>query len=309
MDRRMFSRSIISVAVAPMLGGVAAADDELERVVLKAAVRYEGRLIPPIYAVAYVDPRIPAQQGQEKTVAKFPLVVVPQNTATPFVRWRNEVRTINPDAVMLGYQMVALESFNQGPGDDVMRTVRDAWLKSPSGGEVRVEARQRRVFDLRKDDWKTAFLEACAVTLKSYPYQGLFLDQCHVFQAHSLNEAVRREMRPHLAEVLQELRRRHPSALIVGNGRESWPGLNGKMSEGQPRLFARELRPFPGQAHPGLNLGLVLLNASAPHNEALVRRQLVSTCSLEAFFAAAINYQTMSWFSVYDDVIRICRSR
>lgn len=57
-----------------------AAQDQLASVVRRASVKFAGRKLAPLYAVAYVNPLLPDQQGQETSVAKY--------------RWRWFLKTI-----------------------------------------------------------------------------------------------------------------------------------------------------------------------------------------------------------------------
>ncbi|MFY0610411.1 MAG: hypothetical protein JXQ99_02700 [Hyphomicrobiaceae bacterium] len=269
----------------------------------KATVPYQGRRIPPLYAVAFIDPGIPKQQGQEAAVARYPLALVPQDNRRHFRKWRDDVKALNPDIVLLAYQMTILETTSPGPGHDVLRGVRNAWRTWPWGGQIRVEAKRRRVFDPRSSEWKAAFLNACAATLESYPYDGLFLDQCSVFSVHHPLKSVRNEMLQHLRETLLELRKRHPNKIFVGNSIYSLPGLNGIMSEDREEHFDEDLIPFDGQWSPPINLGLVL--SANRLDDKVLKRKLHRVCSLGAFFTATQSYQHVTWSPIYDEVLKI----
>ena len=246
MHRRSFLKVAATVAAIPSFPTLlrsppAYADYELAPAILKAAVTVSGRLVPPLYTVAYVDPALPNQQGQEAVVARYPMALVSQDNRPLHRRWRDSIKAINPNIVFLAYQMTILETTSPGPGHNVLRRAQNSWVRSLWGSEVRVEEARRRVFDPRSDEWKQAFLDACSATLLSYPYDGLFLDQCSVFAIHHPLESIRREMRVNLSEVLIELRRQHPTAILIGNSVYNFRGLNGKMSEDRKHLFAQEL--------------------------------------------------------------------
>lgn len=284
----------------------AAGEDELASVVRKASVNIAGRTVAPIYAVAYIDPGLKSQQGQEATVARYPIALVPQDDRPHFRRWRDDVRRLNPRIILLAYQMTMEETTVPGPGHDRLRLARDSWCTWPGGAPVwgGKPEKRRRLYDPRKAEWKERFLEACAVTLRSYPYDGLFLDQCGVFFLHSLPPHVRRQMRKHLGETLMELRRRQPGAVLIGNSSYDWEGLNGEMSEADESRFDNEFRSFAGHAQPQIDLGLVLLDETTG-NDDYVRRRLISTCRHGALFSAAASYQHVPWFRVYDEVLKI----
>src|SRR5207247_1377934 len=98
------------------------------------------------------------------------------------------------------------------------------------------------------------FLEACRITLQSYPYDGLFLDQCTVFEkAHPL-PGVRAEMRQALQITLQRLRQEFPNTILIGNSSYNWQGLNGELDEGRPENMLAELAPFNGHTQPTKDL-------------------------------------------------------
>lgn len=105
-----------------------AAQDQLASVVRRASVKFAGRKLAPLYAVAYVNPLLPDQQGQETTVAKYPMALVPQDDREPFRKWRDQVRQLNPLIVLLGYQMTSLETTSPGPGHDRLRLDKGLFL-------------------------------------------------------------------------------------------------------------------------------------------------------------------------------------
>ena len=85
------------------------------------------RPVAPLYCIAYITPDAPGQGGQEAAVARYPLAIVPQEDRSAFRRWRDAVRTLNPNIVLLGYQMVHEEPLTPGPGHDELRKASHSW--------------------------------------------------------------------------------------------------------------------------------------------------------------------------------------
>jgi hypothetical protein len=305
IDRRAFAAAGLSAAALALAATTTRAGVSLEAAVAKATLRHAGKTVAPIYIVAYIEP----DSGQEALVARYPLAIVPQSIAPKYMRWRDTVRSLNPEIVLLGYQMTSLEpnSSGRGPGHDLMAHIQKSWVVSPGGTQPTVETPPRRLYDMRRDEWKAAFLDACSATLKSYPYDGLFLDQCSVFGAHAPNSPLLRgEMRDHLQGVLLELRNRHPNALIIGNSSYQWKGLNGAMSEDRNQFLRTELAPAPGQASPALNLGLMYLKEGID-NPARIEAYLIQTLSMGAFFTALHSTKRATWFPIFDRVLEIAK--
>jgi hypothetical protein len=154
----------------------------------------ENLPIPPLFCAAYITPDAPGQKNQERAVARYPLTLVPQDTRLPFKQWRDRVKSINPRIVMLGYLNVITECRVPGPGHDILRNVKRSFCIYPDG-KVPTAFESRRIFDPRTQEWKDRFIEACSATLRSYPYEGLFLDNCTIFGIASPINPVIEEMK------------------------------------------------------------------------------------------------------------------
>jgi hypothetical protein len=260
---------------------------------------------PRLFCVAYITPDAPGQGGQEAMVAKYPLALVPQDTRAVFVQWRDRVRRMNPSIMLLGYQMVIEETTVPGPGHDELRKIRDAYCVYPGGFvptvTVAPSTKHFRIFDPRSSEWQAKFLDACRAVLRSYPYAGLFLDNCTVYdKAHPL-PSVREDMRRALQQALLVLRGEHPDILIVGNSSFKWRGLNGEMVEARPDAVSQEVVPFPGHAEPTLELVQALIGSATDTAE--IARQMAAAHARGAFFAAAVDYQHVLWFEQFDEVV------
>jgi hypothetical protein len=258
--------------------------------------------IAPLFCTAYIDPTIPQQAGQEAIVARYPLALVPQDVKAPFVRWRDQVKELNPSIVMLGYQMVIEETTVPGPGHDKQRELSNAWCVSPDGSipTVGPPSKLRRIFDPRKKEWQDNFLAACRSTINSYPYDGLFLDNCTVFSIAHPVEGVRAEMRQALQDTITMVHKEFPSHILVGNSSYHWNGLNGELNEGRPNAM-QELDPFAGHVAPRIQLYQSLLRHS--YDIGVMKKEMAKAHARGAFYGAAANYQHALWFDEFDEVI------
>ena len=264
-----------------------------------------GSRIPPLFCIAYVDPEIVSQADQEATIARYPLAIVPQSIRPAQMRWRDQIRQLNPKQIMLGYQIVIEETMVPGPGHDQIRRAQDSWCVYPGGHRPTVDVgtsrRNLRLFDPRKPEWQDAFLKACRATLESYPYDGLFLDQCSVFEKAHPFPHVKAEMRQALQLTLLRLRQEYPDTLLIGNSSYNWQGLNGELNEGRLKSLTEELAAFDGHAKPNMELYHSLLRH--PDDIETVRREMALAHLRGAFYSASVTYQHILWFDVFDEVI------
>lgn len=256
---------------------------------------------PPLFCIAYIDPDIPSQANQEPMVARYPLALVPQDRRRNHALWRDRIKTLNPGIIMLGYQLVIDETTVPGPGHDRLRLAKESWCIYPNGHVPRIPPKSFRVYDPRKVEWQEAFLDACRITLESYPYDGLFLDDCTVFDIAHPSPAVRAEMREGLQATLLRLRKEFPNTILVGNASENWNGLNGELNEGRPEQILKETAPYSGHVLPAMDLYHTVLDK--PSDVERVRREMALAHSQEAYYSAAVDMQHVLWFDVFDEVI------
>lgn len=264
---------------------------------------------PKLYCTAYITPNAPTQGGQEQMVARYPLALVPQANTKLFRDWRNRVRTYNPNIILLGYQMVFEETPTQlGPGNDVLRRSGDVWLRLPNGtySYIKAGSRTLRLADTRKSQWQAGFLNACRTVLNSYPYDGLYLDNCTIYTKAHPSALVRSELSSALQSTLLRLRTEFPDKIIVGNASDDWQGLNGESNEGRPRDAARELAPKVGQAPPWCNMYQTLLRSQ--YDTATLNTEMTLAHSMGAFYSAAVDYQHVLWFPQFDNYLRSFKS-
>lgn len=264
---------------------------------------------PKLYCTAYITPNAPTQGGQEQMVARYPLALVPQTNTTLFRDWRNRVRSYNNDIIFLGYQMVFEEVPTQpGPGNDVLRQSGDIWLRLPNGrySFIKSGTRTLRLADTRKPKWQSAFLNACRAVLNSYPYDGLYLDNCTIYTKAHPSPLVRSELSSALQSTLLRLRTEFPDKIIVGNASDDWKGLNGENNEGRPRDATRELAPKVGQTPPWCNMYQSLLKS--PTDTVTLNAEMTLAHSMGAFYSAAVDYQHVLWFPQFDNYLRSFKS-
>ncbi len=265
--------------------------------------RLEALDIPPLFVTAFIDPAIAAQRGQEALVARYPLALVPQDNHEKSITWKDRVRKHNSRIILLGYQQVAHETTVPGPGHRILRGAKDTYIRYPSGRvpDIARPPRKWPLFDYRKAEWQDAFLEACAAVLKSYPYAGLFLDNCTVFNAHHPDPIVREQLREALQQSLIELRRMFPDTILIGNSSRQWTGLNGEMNEGRLKALRKEGKSFSGHAQPEMDLFMTYLKS--PNDNDLLRKRLKAALRNGFMFGAAVTPQKVLWFDEFDEVI------
>lgn len=260
--------------------------------------------IPPLFCIAYIDPDISSHQGQEATIAKYPLTLVPQDMRRSQIAWRDRIQELNPNIRMLSYQMVIEETPIPGPGHGRMRQVNNSWCTYPGGFHPTVRSgsgRSLRIFDPRNPEWQDGFVDACRATLSSHPYAGLFLDQCTVYDKAHPFPSVREEMRQALQMTILRIRSEFPQALIIGNSSYDWKGLNGELNEGRPQTMAKEFKAVDGHAQPRTELYNTVLRRADDIETA--KREMALAHSFGAFYCAAVDYQHVLWFDIFDQVI------
>ena len=261
------------------------------------------RPIAPLFCCAYITPDAPGQGGQEAMVARYPVAIVPQDIREAFRKWRDDVRAINPSIVLLAYQMVHEETAVPGPGHDALRKAVHSWVRRADGVEPFTfwGNTRHRLFDPRTPEFEDCFLRACRAVLRSYQYDGLFLDNCTIFPIADPSDSVRSEMRQALQATLLKLRLEFPDALIVGNSSENCVGLNGEMNEGRPKQLQSELKPFSGHTSPNMDMYLTMLTRA--DDTETVQREISDTLKLGAFYGACVEGTHVLWFDEFDQVI------
>ena len=303
MNRRQFVGSSSLIAASYMLPSWSNVNDGLIESPKLSDMAW-SKVIPPLFCTAYIDPGIDSQKGQEKLVAKYPLALVPQDDRRHFVRWRDTVKNINPDIKMLAYQMVIEETTVPGPGHDRMRKLKDAWITYPGGWQPKVSLsknKERRIYDPIHRGWKEAFIDACSETLESYPYDGLLLDQCSIFNIASPTIAIRNDMLDVLRTSINELRLLYPKKIIIANSSYSFDNVNGELNENREKdlsLFRNKIR-----IHTKPEMNLYQLYTQDLTDLKRIKAQLKKAQNYQLFFGVSSNYQKIEWFDFFDDII------
>lgn len=300
-SRRSFIRSSLG-AIASSISGLGIAQNLSK---YNATLLPTKTFIPPLFCTAYVTPNAPGQAGQEKIVARYPLANVPQDNSPIFRQWRDKVKTLNPNIMLLGYQVVIQETVVPGPGHERLNKVKNSFCVYPGGMTPTVPGafpgNFSRIYDPRTPEWRTGFLEACNATLASYPYSGLFLDQCTIFgRAHPF-PWVRAEMLSALQDALTELRKMHPNVILVGNSSYNFSGLNGEMNEGRPGDITKEMSVFSGHIQPRIEMVQTMLKHA--NDVETVRREMALAHAVGAFYGACVEGTHVLWFDIFDEVL------
>lgn len=284
---------------------VAAAADSSRDTLVDNGVTWTAPFAP-LFCIAYVSEKSSENPAIRQTVARFPLVVVGQDVTRTFSAWRSAIREINPRCRMLGYQVVIEESDIPGPGHELLvRRARAGrtFATYPNGFVpfVTVSGRRMRIYDPRLSVWQEALIDACRATLSSYAYDGLFLDQCTVFDLAHPSPEGREEMRRALSVVLQRLRAEFPDRLLIANASENWRGLNGELCENRPADLIAESRPHAGQAQPRIDLFHRTLEGTS--HDSQIAKDLALCRRLGVGYGAAVNYQQPIWHPLFDAVM------
>ncbi len=263
-----------------------------------------GFKVPPLHCVAYITPTASDQAGQESIVARYPMALVPQSMDKASIRWRDTIKSINPDIIMLGYHDVIDQTTVPGPGHALMSKVTDAWSMRPDGALSATGPlnKRRYIYDPRQPSFQSALVEACLAVMQSYPYDGLLLDQCTIYRAAHPDAAVRDEMLQALRETVLKIRAALPNAILIGNSSYNFQGLNGEMLENRPKDAARQLAHFTGHVEPEINLYQLEIKKNAPVEQ--IRQSMAVAHSLGASFGCGPDYQHIVWYDIFDDVMR-----
>lgn len=200
--------------------------------------------------------------------AKYDLLIVKQtplsggSSYTQFMQWLGMLKSMKPTIKIMSYMIVAQEPgfFAPGVGNSIIMNwpayapyAQEPWLMTPTGdiAAITEDWKVRRLFDYRKNVWKDLFKQAVTTIMNSYPFDGLFFDNCTASWAkHVPNQSA---LTAALQQILLDIRHIYPDKWFIGNCVENWMGLNGEMNEGRPNQAA-ELDPTNGQIVPNLNL-------------------------------------------------------
>ena len=219
--------------------------------------------LPPLFVTAYVQ--LPLDQ--EDRISKYPLALVSQENHTDYPAWKSRIKSHNPTQRMLGYQQIAHAVSAQGPGNEIVRSAGDVWIRHPDGTIPHVVGKP--LIDYRNSTWQNAIVEATEAVLRDFDYSGIFFDNCTVFSAHHPDAGVREELAQALDKVLTSIRAEYPykiteqrgvtsvisdNMVFIGNGKQTYSALNGIMVEGRLNDLSFELRDRHRLTSPRYNL-------------------------------------------------------
>lgn len=262
----------------------------------------------PFFCVAYINPGIKSQKNQEKHIAKYPIAIVSQGTQKYYLEWLDRIVGINPKIKLLGYQMVIEETLNPGPGHDILRSAKNAWVTYPDGTiptvtyRTNVKNTRKRIYDPRSNSWQRKFIDGCSAVLDSYRFDGLFLDQCTVYSGAAKNKDDFRGMMDSLNEALILLRERYPEKIIIGNSKYNWTALNGELNESRPNKIIAEMdTEFIRNVK---RLEMFHLYTQESYSDEFIKKLIRDAFASKAFFGCSPNAQNVRWLSVFDDVLK-----
>lgn len=245
-----------------------------------------------LFCIAYLDPTKPDHDAmaQAAVVAKYDLAIVvlldpEKRNCAP---WLDAAKALNPDLKLLAYVQAATQDTTPTVSGMVTRQAHPlAWLPG--------ETYYGRLYsDYRSSAWQDAFNAACEATLRAYPIDGLFFDNCAVWAGH-----VRRpDDGPAMAEALQsaitEQRHRHPSAILIGNTADKWTHLNGSLNESRPGAYQAELQH--SRRHTAPEMRMAHLFSDDPAQIAAAYKEAKK---YGAWFGASPNPQVVKWYEAF----------
>jgi hypothetical protein len=246
-----------------------------------------------LFCIAYLDPRNQAHDamGQAVTVARYDLAIV--NLLDPLTRncgpWLDRARAINPALKVIAYVQMATQDFTPNVSGMTTRQAHPlAWLPG--------ETYNGRLYsDYQAHAWQDAFHAGCEATLRAYPVDGLFFDNCAVWAGHVRHPDDGPAQSAALQAAITEQRRRHPSAILIGNTSERWMHLNGALNEGRPGAYPTELQSSRRHTAPEMKLAHVYTDDAA-----LIATTYAQAKQYGAWFGAGPSPQVVKWYDAFN---------
>ena len=262
--------------------------------------------LKPLYCLAYIDPEYPPHKGQELSISRYPLAIIPQDSRSRYSCFRNRLRVLNPHQKVLAYQMTLDENGLRGPGHELVRKVKNSWLTLPGGVVPTINIRsgnilKRRIYDPRDPEFRQSFVEACQILINRYEFDGIFLDNCTIYGRFASIPILGESLMQGLQQLIQEVRAVIPNAILVGNSRYNWRALNGEMNENRPEELSEEATSFSGHVPPVINMYYYKMN----DRDNLLSAELNFRLALKnrCFFGTGVNAQTIEWYPIFDKVL------
>jgi len=300
MQRRTFLKG----AGAAMIGGLS--HSGLSNAEINKPKITWSNGMKPLYCLAYIDPLNKSHKGQERLIAKYPMAVIPQDARSRYSFFRKRLRILNPQQKVIAYQMTLDENGLRGPGHEFLRKVKNSWLTLPGGIVPTIDipsgkVLKRRIYDPRDSEFRQHFVEACQLLINQYEYDGIFLDNCTIYGRFSSIPYLGESLKQGLQQLILDVRKALPNAILVGNTRYDWNGLNGEMNEGRPHELPKETTFFSGHAKPSFDMYHYYMK----NNNDLITAEQNFRLALEnqCFFGTGINAQTIKWYPFFDRIL------
>ncbi len=275
---------------------------------------------PHIFTIDQIQTnQLLAGQGQEITIARFPLVICSQTYVTPGpVRAHlDAVRARNLRVVLIAYQIAFEDQLPPatGPGYDIMmrlRNIESAYVHDTAGNRLYVTDANgtRAFFDPRSGDVRAALVDAIAAIMAPGNVDGIFLDDYGVMNAMLLDPSGKQftgasgqtistadyaSKLQAMTTLSETIRSRWPVALIIANSANSFPAFNGELVEGTAQHYrvAAQAAPVPGRVLPFMPL-YQDTPVSDPTN-LLIATHLAELASLGGWYGVALDNQHIMW--------------
>ncbi len=299
MQRRFFLKSTSAVLMSAISPGI------YPNFAIKSTIEWSHGM-KPLYCLAYIDPEYKLHKGQESSIAKYPITVIPQESSSKYYRFRKKLAGLNSQQKVLAYQMTLDENGLRGPGHELLRKVNNSWLTLPGGIIPTIDipsgkVMKRRIYDPRDEEFRQRFVEACKLLVNKYEFDGIFLDNCTIYGRFANVPYLGSSLKQGLQQLIQDVRSALPDTILLGNSRYNWKGLNGEMNEGRPKELSKEVAFFSGHVKPHINMYQYYMKKS---NDVLVAEQNFRLAiANQCFFGVAVNAQTIKWFDFFDKVL------
>lgn len=260
----------------------------------------------PLYCLAYIDPANKLHRGQERTIAKFPIAVIPQDNRPQFGPFRIKLRQYNPTQKVLAYHATLDEHGVPGPAHDIIRKAKNSWITLPGGITPTIDipsgkVLKRRIYDPRNLEFRQRFIEACDLLINKYKFEGIFLDNCTIYPKFRNIPFLGDELMEGLQQLITEVRNEFQNAILIGNSSYSWAGLNGEMNEGRPNDLIKEAKSLETHVEPYINMYHFFMknDGDLVNAEKNFRHALENRC----FYGVGVNTTKITWYPFFDKVL------
>lgn len=245
-------------------------------------------------------------------------------TANPMTTHLNTLRSLNTNIVLISYLNPLQDSVpdSTGPGYDAMRyleNIESAYLHDASDNRLYVPGApevcnatcvQVAYFDPSSSDVRSAVLAAIRAVLTAYPFDGVFLDNYDVQNAMLLDTQGNQYLgRPGqvldpadyasklaaMTALATMIRNASPNALIVANGNNVFPSLNGELVEGHDQIFrvSAQAAAIVGRVLPFMPL--FMDDPVSGPLDPLIATDMAQAQALGAWYGASATYTQAIW--------------